>query len=407
MRPYYFAKNFLNKGWEISIFTPKFFNLLFNDSFLEKLENIKYKYIFSLDLQMLKNIVLPKKNSIKLNVKSSNTFIKERFFFKKLKSSFPLNIMYEGGFLYIIYGVIYGIFYTKKNNIKYIYSTYSPYSNHLIAYFIKLFYKDCYWVADFRDLPFGENDTEIYFKSFQSKLNSLICKKADFLITISEGMKNSLLKYNKKICVLNNGLDINLGKLKYYKSSIKENFDIVYTGMLYEGRRDGSSFFKSIKLLIDKGKLPNNLKLIYAGNDSYLWKKWALENGLNDYIDIRGNVTRKESITLQNNATINLLLTWATEKEKGILTGKLFEYLATFNPIICIINGIKDEEIENLFKKINCGCVFYSNEIEEITKNIENFSNNDIKYTYDFNELKKLTYPYLSNELEKIFLENK
>ena len=407
-RPYYFAKNLIKKNWDVSVITTMSFKYLQNDSFLVKLKQIKYLYIPSFDLQVLKSIFQSRfqtngKNESKMRNTSSKSKKTANRLFQKLRNSFPLNIAYEGGFLYVFFGLIWALYYMKKNNIKYIYSTYSPYSNHLIAYLIKLIYKDCYWIADFRDLPFGENDTEIFFKSFQMKMNELICKKADALVTISDGMKKSLLKYNKCIFTITNGLDIDMETLIEHQIKIKKGFNIVYTGMLYEGKRDATMVFKAVKLLLDRNKITNNIKLIYAGNDGHLWKKWAIEHSLEKYIEIKGPISRKSAIELQNQASINLMLTWATKKEKGILTGKLFEYLSTLNPIFCVINGIEDKEIENLFQSINCRKVFYNNETEELSNNLYKICKN-YKYVYNFHELEKYTYPYLTNGLESIFL---
>ena len=402
LRSYYFAKNLLGRGWNISIITTKYFKYLQNDSFLSKLREVKYNYLPSFDLHMIKTILSSKSNLNKNNKPNLKPTAKKSIS-KKVRSSFPLNIMYEGGFIYIIFGFLFGLYYVKKNNIKYIYSTFSPYSNHIIAYLIKLIYKDIFWVADFRDLPFGENDTEIFFKSFQCKMNSIICKKANAITTISSGMKNSLLKYNNNIHVITNGFDMKIEELIQKKLPKPKEFNIVYTGMLYQGQRDASIIFKTVRKLLDDKKLPENLKLVYAGKDSNLWKQWSIEYNLEHYIDIKGIITRKEASLLQGSASINLMLTWATKNEKGILTGKLFEYLSTLNPIVCIINGVKDMEIENIFTSLNCGGVFYTDEVDKVYDAIKNIYIND-KVQYNLKELEKYSYSYLSNRLEKIYL---
>lgn len=172
--------------------------------------------------------------------------------------------------------------------------------------------------------------------------------------------------------------------------------------MLYSGQRDASILFKVVKELILKDEKYRKIRLVYAGKDSSLWNSWAEKYELKENILVKGVISREEAIKLQKNASLNLLLTWSSKTQKGILTGKLFEYLSASKPIICIINGTQDEEIEYMFRNINCGFVVYENS-DEIIKNklIELFDNNLIKYNYD--ELFKYSYTYLSKKLEGIY----
>lgn len=402
LRPYFLSKNLIKKGWDVFIFTTKGHKFLQNDDCLLKLKKAMYVYLPSFDLQMLKNIIGKRNNKnstvIKNNTKSS--------FFQKLRNSFPLNIHYEGGLIYIFFGIIYGIYYIKKYDIRYIYSTFSPLSNHIMAYFIKLFCKNCYWVADFRDLPFGDSDNEIYFKSFQRRINNLIFKKSDVIVTISEGLKSSLKKYNSNIHVINNGFEVEIDKTKYKKQEKEKIFNIVYTGALYTGKRDASILFKAIRELIDHKKISNDIRIIYAGKDGNTWQGWTKKYSLEDYADIKGELTASEAKLLQRKASINLMLTWATKKEKGILTGKFYEYLNAQKPILCLINGDKDREIEQKFKELNCGYVIYDDEKELkniIELNYVNWQKNMIENMYNTEELKKYSYENLSKELSDIF----
>ena len=409
LRTYYFAK-FLNlKGWKISVITTNAYKVLETDTYLKPLENIKKIDILTFDLQMLKNILSNRNLSknIEVNKIETKKMVLKKILFK-LRNSFPLNVLYEGGFLYIIIGIYKGSKTLKSSNIKNIYSTFSPFSNHIIAYFIKLLNKDSYWVADFRDLPFGDNDTDMFFKSFQKYLNKVVIKRADKVTTISEGLKKVLVKYNENVEVLTNGYDdMEISIKENIDKNINNNhFDIVYTGMLYSGQRDASILFKVVKELILENEKYRKIRLVYAGKDSFLWNTWAQKYELQKNILVKGIISREEARKLQNNASLNLLLTWSSKTQTGILTGKLFEYLSTSKPIICIINGTKDGEIENMFEKINCGIVAYENSDEIIKKKIiQLFDNSVIEYNYD--ELFKYSYRYLSKQLEDIYAKRK
>lgn len=403
LRSYFIAKNLMKNNWDVNILTTSGYKILPKDLLLKRLKNCKYLYIPTLDLQVIFNLLKNKKNTSNDNPK------KERnAFFKKLRNSLPLNLLYEGGLVYIVLGVITGIYQIKKNNIKYIYSTYSPYSNHLIAFFIKKIVKDIYWIADFRDLPFGENNETLYFNSLQKNLNKRICKNADQVFTVSEGVRKPLLKYNNNIEVFTNGIDKSIDELLDLKKSAKYNddFNIVYTGSLYEGKRDAQLLFKVIKYLEQLNILPSSTKLIYAGTDGYLWSFWAKKFKLEKYAENKGRISLYESLVLQKSASINLMLTWSNKNEKGILTGKLFEYLSTLNPIICLINGDKDAEIEKLFTDLNCGVVIYNENEKLLFLKLKELIDNRNLQEYNYTELSKYTYPFLIQKFESLLLDN-
>lgn len=107
---------------------------------------------------------------------------------------------------------------------------------------------------------------------------------------------------------------------------------ISYTGSLYPEFREPVALFKTVKSLIDKGKISKiDFKLVYAGKDSAVWNKWIVEYGLQDISLDLGEITLYESVSTQTSSNLLLLLSWSNKDHKGILTGKLFEYLATGN----------------------------------------------------------------------------
>lgn len=408
IRTYFLTKNLIKKDWNILLFTTGGYKFLQNDKLLNKLKKVQYKYLPTFDLQMIKRL-FNRKNYIKKeeNSVSFQKYTQKISFFKKLRNSFPLNIHYEGGIIYIFFGILYGIYYIKKNNIKYIYSTFSPISNHIVAYFLKLIYRNCYWVADFRDLPFGDSETVILFRALQNKINKIIFTKTDAIVVVSEGLKHILEKYNHNIEIITNGFEFENHNNEPGFCEKEKNFTITYTGALYGGKRDAEILFKSIQELKYENKIKDNIKLVYAGTDSSIWEMWASKYDIKECSDIRGELSLEDTKELQRNSTVNLMLTWATKKEKGMLTGKFYEYLSTMKPIVCLINGEKDPEIEEKFKSINCGYIFYENTIElkQVIEELYNkWEQNTLVNMYNKEELLKYTYNNLSMKLTNIYM---
>jgi hypothetical protein len=76
-----------------------------------------------------------------------------------------------------------------------------------------------------------------------------------------------------------------------------------------------------------------------------------------------GMLSREEAERIQHRSHVNLLLTYSTDALQGNLTGKLYDYLAARRPILVVINGPKDTEIESLIESLSAGAVVYDNDV--------------------------------------------
>jgi hypothetical protein len=367
-----------------SILAPK-------DDILKKKDKIKKIFrIPTIDYQTIKFL-------FKVKFKASKQ-VSEREL-TSVFQKFPLNILIgEGGIIYIIFAFFISIFIIKRYKIKNVYSTYSPISDHFIALLLKLIFPKLNWVSDFRDLP-------IFF----DLLCKLIFKKADVVTTVSEGLKSSLQKFNNKIFVVRNGFDSDdIYYLGNEKKEIKF-FSFLYTGLLYGFKRNPEILFKVLSKLLKERKLnERDLKLIYAGRSSDLFIEIGRKYNLEKFIIDLGFIKREEAIKLQQKSWFLIMLTWSTKDEKGIITGKFYEYLLSNRPIICIVNGEKDVEIENIFKKTKAGIVIYNNKKSEnklkkfLIEQYKNFKRKKFEYNYNYNEVKKYSYQNIAKKLSKI-----
>jgi len=273
----------------------------------------------------------------------------------------------EGGLIYIL-AVLFK-FFTKYRKSSVIYSSYSPFADHFIAYVIKLFRPKIYWIADFRDLHIDPDDDTVLFKKFNKWIDAKIFKRANVITTVSEGLREQLLQFNENVYVLRNGISSEMIK-KFDKVQTQRDiskFTLTYTGKLYEGRRDPSRIFQAISNLIDKRLIvKEELELAYAGKDGYLWKQLAETYNLGERVKDYGYVSLEESVRLQKNSNVNILLSWATKNLKGILTGKFYEYLIASRPICLAISGENDPEFEKIFSELeNCTMVY--NKLEDLS----------------------------------------
>lgn len=362
--------------------------------------------VFNYDYRNLGNLLSSKNNNLrnKTNAKSNSWKVK---FIRKFIDSFPTNVIFgEGGILYIINATIRAIKIIKKNKITHIYSSYRPIADHIIAYNIKLLFPEINWIADFRDPPVNINLNNVYLTKLQNWFLKKLLKKANIVTAVSDGVNRSILSYNPKSFTVRNG---------YYSLFKFDNvdfnmFSMIYTGSLYPDLQKPAVFFKVLQQLLSKRNIePSYFQLIYAGKDGSIWDKWIEEYDLQKISNNMGELSLSEAIKLQNKSHVNILLSWSGTEQKGVLTGKFYEYIAIGKPIFAFIRGEKDDEFESVFSELNAGFIYYDKDIEKIEKNILYFYNEwqksgKIKHVFNKEKLKEYSWENRIIKLKKMIL---
>lgn len=409
------AKYVSKAGYNVFVISTSNYKLFYQEEYIKNLKNqIKFYRIPTIDYQTIKFIIL---RIIKIFKKEKNRFytieVVHKEFYYNFLTLFPFNLLLDqGGLLYIIMSIFTALFLIKKYNIKYIFSSFSPFSDHIIAYFLKVFIPDLVWIADFRDLHLErvkEYGVNPFLFNINMLLDKLILKKADALSTVSKGLGERLKKYNKNVYVITNGFDPEEFIISY-KSKIKD-FSFLYAGALYEGKRDPSILLECLSSLIKIKKIKKkDIKLFYAGREGDLFRKFCIKYELEDIYYNLGFVSREEVIKKERECFFLILLTWSSDDEKGVLTGKFYEYLTSGRFIICIVNGKKDEELDEIFRKTRCGILIYFNEekskeklVNFILKQYKNYKNRNYDGEYNWKEIYKFSYENISQELIKTF----
>lgn len=96
--------------------------------------------------------------------------------------------------------------------------------------------------------------------------------------------------------------------------------------------------FQAVQLLREQLESAPDLRIQFYGSRLDSIYQLVNENGLSGFVDIKGYVSKQEAQRVQQDADALLLLEAGTP---GVLTGKLFEYIASGRPIIAI--GPKQE----------------------------------------------------------------
>jgi len=274
-------------------------------------------------------------------------------FLVRLLNSFPFNILIgEGGLFYIWKGYKKGVQLVRDRQITHLYSSFRPWSDHLIAFLLKQKFPHLHWVADFADLHIVPGFPNLLFPSLQRRINQTLIRRADLVTTVSHGLIEQLRPFHAKIHLIRNSLPIPVTSFAPPTPHPSPTFDLVYTGSLY-GKRSGVLLFKVLHELIEK-KIINEekVKLIYAGKDGATFQHQMAPFGLTHLICNRGLLSPAEAWELQRTSQINLLFTWSDPRFKGWLTSKLYDYLFAQRPILALVNGPFDEEFEGMVGQI-------------------------------------------------------
>ena len=249
----------------------------------------------------------------------------------------------------------------QKYEIDTLITTSPPHSTQLIG--LKLKNKTgVNWIADLRD-PW----TDIYYykqmyhtiwaKKLDEKYEKKVLETADFTIVVSKSIKelfeNKFPHINKnRIHVIPNGYDE--ADFNFVIESSKEKFIITHIGTL-SNSQDIDSFLSAFKQLSENNPSTSFL-LRFVGNISNLHQSRIKKLGLTRITKYHSHVSHHESIKFMMGSSILLLSLAKIEGNKGILSGKLFEYLAVQRPILGI--GPPDGDASDIIKECNAGKMF-------------------------------------------------
>ncbi|MCK0130657.1 glycosyltransferase [Flavobacteriaceae bacterium F08102] len=246
--------------------------------------------------------------------------------------------------------------YILTHQIDLVISSGPPHSLHLIGQKLKenLGVK---WIADFRD-PWTQID---YFHQLPLSKRALekhqylekgVLQTADRVLVVGDYMKEQYLPFTDKIDVITNGFDdIHLGRDLVLDTS----FSLVHIGML-NADRDPISLWKALQALCKKETdFAENFSVKLIGKIApevvYSIKRY----GLMPYVTIIPYVTHQEALRLQRQAQVLILAVNNVPSAKGIITGKVFEYLQAQRPILAI--APKDGDLAEIIENTGAGAV--------------------------------------------------
>jgi glycosyltransferase involved in cell wall biosynthesis len=258
-----------------------------------------------------------------------------------------------------------------KESFSAIITSSPPHSTQLVGLKIKEKY-NLPWVADLRD-PWTDiyYYKSLYHLGFIARLDAnyekRVLQKADAVLVVSNDIKRIFSAKlpsgeSERIHVLPNGYDA----IDFLQKQqlVSQEFTIVYTGTMASSYTITALLLalKELSILNGSGKI--HVKI--AGKVSPDIMQQIEDAQLSAMFDFLGYLDHSSAIRLMQEANALLLVIPDIERNEGILTGKLFEYLATRIPIIGI-GPVKGDAAE-IIKQTQSGQMFDYNDSQGITK---------------------------------------
>lgn len=256
----------------------------------------------------------------------------------------------------------------RKYDIRTVVTTSPPHSTQLIGLKLKRKFH-IRWIADLRD-PWTDiyYYKELYHSPWAARLDRRmelkVLENADHLITVSEELKRIFAGKlaagaSSKISVLPNGYDESDFLQRVEPAG--DRFIVTYTGTISEAY-DVSGFLEALARLNRSKRQGMLLRFVGKVPESVVER---IRQKLPDLeIELTGYVDHYRSIRYLLQSTVQLLVIPRVENNKGIVTGKFFEYLASGRPLLAI--GPHGGDLENLIGETGCGQLFDYDEVDKM-----------------------------------------
>jgi len=260
--------------------------------------------------------------------------------------------------------------YLKKHHIDIIVTTGPPHSLHLIGLGLKKEMPNLKWIADFRD-PWTEIS---YYKHLKlttgsdkkhRQLEKSVFENADLTLATSYTDAENFRKNGANAFCVTNGFDKNVELLNLENVQTKADnsmsfqmddsakFTLSYVGVLEQLRNPENLWKALIALSENHQDFANDFELKFVGrvDDKILA---GIENSvLKNNIKNLGYLAHGESVKEMENSDLLLITNFPNESSKGIIPGKLFEYLSTGKQIISF--GPQGADVATILEKTKAG----------------------------------------------------
>jgi len=260
--------------------------------------------------------------------------------------------------------------YLKENPVDVLISTGPPHSMHLIALGLKQ-KMNIPWLADFRD-PWTNidfyDDLKLTLRSDRKhhKLEKQVVETANRVLVIGNGMAEDLRNiHHRNYDIITNGYD----ELQAEKAAeLDASFSIAHIGSMVR-TRNPEIFWKALsEIVIENKTFSGDLEIKLIGQIDISVRQSIQSYKLEEFVTYTEYLSHDDVRKVQSQSQVLLLLIINTPNAKLVVTGKIFEYLNSGRPILCV--GPKDGDAAHILSETQTGHTVDYNDVEDLKNTI-------------------------------------
>jgi len=227
----------------------------------------------------------------------------------------------------------------EKNDIRHIITTSPPHSSQLIGLKLKKRFPEIKWMADLRDPWTDIYYYELFYPTLISRRLDIyyeqsVLKNADVITTVGPSLGKYFESKNagigNKIRIIYNGYDES--DFEDVKVVMPGRFTISYTGTISESY-PLEGFIRALRILIEKR---NNIVLKITGLISEVQKEQLISKVGNNNLEFVPYSDHRTAVMQMLASSLQLLVIARHPGNKSFLSGKIFEYIASGKPVLCL-----------------------------------------------------------------------
>jgi glycosyltransferase involved in cell wall biosynthesis len=253
----------------------------------------------------------------------------------------------------------------RAEGIDVVLTTSPPNSVHLIGAATKRL-TGARWVADLRDSIATHPHRRVESAAVRAKekvsgsVARLVARQADAIVAASDAIADEAREFQPKgrLETILNGADFDdFAGLEYRR---RDRFRITHTGSFF-GKRNPRPFLMAVA---ESGF--DDVTARFVGGFPAADREWAERRGLGGRLELHPYVPRSESLALQRDSdALLLLIPEAGGRGKGVLSGKVFEYIAAQRPILAAVPP--DGAAAELIRATGAGVVAAPDDVAALT----------------------------------------
>jgi hypothetical protein len=199
-------------------------------------------------------------------------------------------------------------------------------------------------------------------------LEEKVLLNSDKVLVVGETMKENYKHIVTGINVITNGYDTD-SVSELNDTALDNRFSITHIGLMNADRNPKTLWKVLLKLIDEEPSFKNDLEIKLVGSIAD-----EVENELKlfspDNVVKINYVSHKKVTEFQRSAQVLLLAVNNVASAKGIITGKIFEYLQARRPILAI--GPVDGDLASIIKETNSGSIIGFDDVVKLKQEVLN-----------------------------------